>query len=55
MIQRFKVKPGSYAVTVLDETLGKWVDADSNVECYDYQLNGGSAMSDCNLFINHPV
>jgi hypothetical protein len=55
MIQRFKVKPGSYAVTVLDETLGKWIDAESNVECYDYQLNGGSTMSDCNLFINHPV
>jgi len=36
-IQRFKVKPGSsYIVTVLDETTGKWVTAESNVECYDY-------------------
>jgi len=54
-IQRFKVKPSSYIVTVLDETTGKWVNAESNVECYDYQLNGGTTMSDCNLFINHPV
>jgi hypothetical protein len=54
-IQRFKVKPGSYNVAVLDEILGQWRDVESNLECYDYQLNGGSSMSDCNLFISHPI
>jgi len=35
-IQRFKVKPSKYIVTVFDETNSAWWYAESNVECYDY-------------------
>jgi hypothetical protein len=53
-IQKIKVKPGtSYAVNV--DSQGVWTQVDTNLECYNYQLNGGSSQQDCNLFINSPV
>ena len=53
-IQRFKVAPStSYSVEAL--VSGEWTSVDSNLECFDYQLNGGTSTKDCTLFINSAV